>query len=81
MIAKNNDILTSATQTLYEYNSEEMIREQCRAREDFERHERTVQKRLADQEAALKEKDAQLQEQAAKLEAYEKLLKDNNIPH
>ena len=81
MIAKNNDILTSATQTLYEYNSEEMIREQCRAREDFERHERTVQKRFADQEAALKEKDAQLQEQAAKLEAYEKLLKDNNIPH
>ena len=74
MIAKNNDILTSATQTLYEYNSEEMIREQCRAREDFERHERTVQKRLADQ-------DAQLQELTAKLEAYEKLLKDNNIPH
>ena len=81
MIAKNNDILTSAIQTLYEYNSEEMIREQCRAREDFERHERTVQKRLADQDAALKEKDAQLQELAAKLDAYEKLLKDNNIPH
>jgi len=65
-----------------------MIREQCRAREDFERHERTVQKRLADQEAALKEKDSQiqeknshLQEQSAKLKAYEKLLKDNNIPH
>ena len=74
MIAKNNDILTSATQTLYEYNSEEMIREQCRAREDFERHERTVQKRLADQEA-------RLQEQAAKLEVYEKLLTENNIPH
>ena len=86
MIAKNNDILTSATQTLYEYNSEEMIRDQCQAREDYERHQRTIQKRLAEQEAALKEKDSQLQEKDslllekdAKLAAYEALLKKHNI--
>lgn len=48
MIAKDNKILTSAAQSLYTINSDELIREQCQAREDFERHERTVQKQLAD---------------------------------
>ena len=71
MIAKNNEILTSASKTLYEYNSNWLIREQCRAREDFECHERTMQKRLAEQEAALAEKELRIQE----LEA---LLKNQN---
>ena len=57
MIAKNNEILTSASKSLYEYNSDWLVREQCRAREDFECHERTVQKRLAELEATLAEKE------------------------
>ena len=44
MIAKNNDILTSATESLYMMNSDELIREQCRAREDAERRERTLER-------------------------------------
>lgn len=55
MIAENNDILASATESLYRLNADELIREQCQAREDFEKHERTQQKKLADQEAMIKE--------------------------
>ena len=43
MIAKNNEILTSASKTLYEYNSDLLVRERCRAREDYENHERNMQ--------------------------------------
>lgn len=85
MLAKNNDILASATQTLYEYNSEEMIREQCRAREDYERHERTVQKQIADLQSALDEKElhiktqnTQIQDLTAQIEYYKKLAKQNH---
>ena len=64
MIAKNNDILTSATESLYMMNSDELIREQCRAREDFERHERTVQRDLAEQAATIKKQAHTISEQA-----------------
>ncbi len=73
MIAKNNEILTSASKTLYEYNSDWLVREQCRAREDFENHERTMQQELdkkdqiiAAQEARIKELDAILSKQTYK---------------
>ena len=48
MIAENDEILTAATKSLFEYNADDLIRQQCRAREEAERHERTLQKKLAD---------------------------------
>ncbi|MBQ8279926.1 MAG: hypothetical protein IJZ23_08825 [Roseburia sp.] len=72
MIAENNEILTSATESLYKFNSDWIVREQCRAREDYERHERTMQLKLSQAEKALAEKDAlikSLQEQLAKKDA------------
>ena len=48
MIAKNNEILSSATESLYQLNADTLVREQCQAREDFEKHERTQRKQLAD---------------------------------
>ena len=75
MIAKNNEILTSASKSLYEYNSDWLVREQCRAREDFECHERAMQKRLAEQEAALAEKDNTIAEKELRIQELEALLK------
>ena len=79
MIAKDNTILTSAVQSLYTINSDELIREQCQAREDFERHERTVQRdlalqkqKLAEQEKLLEEKDAIIKSLQEKLDALTK---------
>ena len=79
MIAKNNEVLTSASETLYQFNSDEMIREQCLARLDYERHERYVKNKLAEQEQALKECRDTISEQAdtiSELEAEIKTLRE-----
>ena len=44
MLAENNNILTSATESLYKYNSDWLVRERCRAREDYENHELYMQR-------------------------------------
>lgn len=49
MIAKNNEAFSEATQSLYRLNADEMIREQCRARQDYENHERYTREKLAAQ--------------------------------
>lgn len=64
MLAKNNEIFTSASETLYQFNSNDLIREQCQARMDYERHERWVKRRLAEQEQALEECQNTINEQA-----------------
>lgn len=44
MITKNNPILSSASQSLYELNADDIIREKCRAREDYIKVEQAAQK-------------------------------------
>ena len=63
MLAKNNDILTSAAESIFKMNADDLILEQCRAREEYERHERTVQKTIKDQAEiilSLKQENTQL---------------------
>ena len=74
MIAKNNEILTSATESLQRYNSDWLIRERCRAREDYERHEFLTQQEkerqaaiIQEQNAALADKDTIIQKQSIEL--------------
>ena len=74
MVAKKNEIFMSASESLYQFNSDDLIREQCQAREDYERHERTVQKRLKEQAEIIEAQNAQL-------EKYKKLLEENGILH
>lgn len=60
MLAKNNEFIASASQSLYESNADEITREKCRARENYICLERTLaeqEKRLAEQEAELADKD------------------------
>lgn len=49
MIAENNTILSEATQTLYKLNADELLREQCRAREEYEIHEKYTQEKIETQ--------------------------------
>ena len=42
MLAQNNEYLKEAADSIYKANSEEIVRQQCRAREDAERRERTL---------------------------------------
>ena len=60
MLAKNNEFIASASQSLYESNADEITREKCRARENYICLERTLaeqKKRLAEQETELADKD------------------------
>lgn len=75
MIAKNNEILTSASKTLYEYNSDWLVREQCRAREDYENHERNMQQLLDDARQALAEKEQIIAEKDARIKELEAVQK------
>lgn len=42
MLAQNNEYLQEAADSIYKANAEEIVRQQCRAREDAERRERTL---------------------------------------
>ena len=75
MLAKNNEVFTAASETLYQFNSDDMIREQCQARLDYERHERYVKNKLAEQEQALKECHDTVSEQADTIKEQAELIK------
>ena len=48
MLAAQNEYLEEATKELYKCNSDEIIRQQCRAREEYYRRQRTMEKALKD---------------------------------
>jgi predicted transposase/invertase (TIGR01784 family) len=74
MLSKNVQALEDASETLYVMNSDEMIREQCRAREDYDRLHNTINRMLATQEA-------QIKALTSENEKLLKLLQDHNIPY
>ena len=49
MIAENNEFMQEATETLYALNADELIRQQCLAREDYYRTQNTYDKVINDQ--------------------------------
>ena len=72
MIAQTNHTLTNAAESLFQYNGDDIIRQRCRAREDYERHERTVNKKIQDLTQALEESENtrhSYQQRIAELEA------------
>ena len=54
-MAERNQELQEATEALYVYNQDEIVKEQCRARQDYYNHERGIQKRLEEARLALEE--------------------------
>lgn len=54
MIAKKNDELWEASEALYVMNADQMIRERCRAREDYYRIQNTMNHKM---EKLLSEKE------------------------
>lgn len=65
MIAKDNEYMDEAVQTLYKYNSDSLIREKCRARETqlfFERSDQAKIKELSDENAKLTDENIRLKE-------------------
>ena len=94
MITSNHPYLTQAAKSLYVMNEDDMIRERCRAREEYERHERTMKKMLLDvtveRDSLMKENQSLVSENSnlvsenitlsSELEHLRGLLKENGIP-
>lgn len=83
MLTKDNKYLQEAAESLYIANSDEIIRQQCIAREEAERRERTLERNyklaqealseknslIAQQEVALQQQKATMQQQKLTLDA------------
>ncbi len=52
-MAERNQELQEATEALYIYNQDEIVKEQCRARQDYYNRERGMQKRMEEKDAAI----------------------------
>ena len=65
MLAEKNEYLKEAAQSVYVANADEMVRQKCLAREEAERHERTMKRNmnlLKQENAALKDDNSKLQD-------------------
>lgn len=78
MLAENNEILTSATESLYKYNSDWLVREQCRAREDFERHQRLTQEEIAEKDNTIAEQNVTIAKQNAVIEEKDAVIEEKD---
>lgn len=82
MIAEKDEYMSEAAAEMYKMNEDEIIREQCLAREEYYRYEKRTQKRLQrldeiereleEKVHALEEKDRVLAEQKDQLDTYKK---------
>ena len=52
-MAERNQELQEATEALYVYNQDEIVKQQCRARQDYYNRERGMQKRMEEEDAAI----------------------------
>lgn len=67
MFAEKNEYLQEAAQSVYVANADEIIRQKCEARQEAERHERTMKRDMA-----------KLREEKQALEKHNTDLEDNN---
>ena len=71
MLAEKNEYLQEAAQSVYVANADELVRQKCRAREEAERHERTLKRnmeKLREENSTLQEKNSTLQEENSTLQ-------------
>lgn len=78
MLTKNNEYLEEASQTLFEFNGDDTIRSQCLARMDYERMQRGIQHKLAEQEAALAEQATALTAHKAEIATKNEQIKEKD---
>lgn len=86
MIAQNDSFLSSASQSLYESNADELTRQRCRAREDYYRVERSLanlkvknqalEEKIDSMDKELAKKDKLLEESRKLIEKYRKRLQE-----
>ena len=79
MLAKDNEYLQEAANSLYVANADEIVRQQCIAREDAERRERTLERLVMQKQAKLEEQEKLIEEQAREIEKMKALLAEKGL--
>ena len=75
MLSKDNESMQEAVNSIYIANADEMVRQKCLAREEAERHERTMLRNIK----ILENKNAELEDENTELKDENTELKDQNI--
>ncbi len=78
-MAEDNQDCREAAEALYEYNQDETVRQQCRAREDYYIREKVIARKMEEKDIALEEKDAMLKEQRLELGEKDAALEKKNV--
>lgn len=71
MFAEKNEYLQEAAQSVYVANADEIIRQKCEARQEAERHERTMKRdmaKLREEKQALEKRNTDLEDNNQKLQ-------------
>ncbi|MCM1044136.1 MAG: Rpn family recombination-promoting nuclease/putative transposase [Candidatus Gastranaerophilales bacterium] len=76
MLARQNEYIRDASETIYRLSQEEQIRMQCEAREEYYRRQNKIQKLLAEQEETIGQQKEQLSEQEAFIKQQAALLEE-----
>ena len=71
MLAQNNHYFKEASETVYQLTQEEEIRQQCLAREDYNRTMKGIENNLATLKAGLADANKQLTEKDQQLSEYQ----------
>ena len=71
MLAQDNHYFKEASETVYELTQEERIRQQCLAREDYNRTMKGIENDFAALKAGLADANQQLSEQSQQLSEYQ----------
>ena len=71
MLAQNNHYFKEASETVYELTQEERIRQQCLAREDYNRTMKGIENDFAALKAGLADANQQLSEKEQQLSEYQ----------
>ena len=72
ILVKDNEYLQEAAQSIYVANADEIVRQRCLAREEYERHERTVQRDMNRLKEQLELQAKEIEMLREKLAQYEK---------
>jgi uncharacterized protein (DUF3084 family) len=78
MITSTNPSMNSTAEEIFAANSDFMIAEQCRVREDNIIHERRMKEALAEKENKIEEQAKELEEKDKKLEEKDKKLEEKD---
>lgn len=71
MFTEKNEYLQEAAQSVYVANADEIIRQKCEARQEAERHERTMKRdmaKLREEKQALEKRNTDLEDNHQKLQ-------------